>query len=282
MAHIEKSGWSESLKGFIIVDCVVGERNTIYLAGRLIVDPEKASMMWDSEIPSMGCVIYLDISGPDNIYGWQIDGLEKPKLGVSLKPDLQGLLVSSDEPNYVFVLGEDGDDEEVVDQDNGVILTRVKTMFGHAYAVGLGREIYRRTDVRSWEKEEGFDSEFVPDVGFNDIDGFAENDIYAVGDGGDVWHFDGVAWQQKGFPSNVSLATVTCGEDGNVYITGEGGSIWVGRDSTWKPIYEGKSTILWNDVVWFNDQLWLASDYRLRIWDGNNLVPPKMPTERKC
>ena len=109
--------------------------------------------------------------------------------------------------------------------------------------------------------------------GFNDLDAFSESDMYAVGGHGDVWHFDGREWSQRGFPSNVQLGTVTCAGDGNVYISGEGGSLWVGRESTWKLIYKGGSSILWNDVLWFNDKLWLASDYQLRIWNGKALEP---------
>lgn len=74
-----------------------------------------------------------------------------------------------------------------------------------------------------------------------------------------------------GFPTNVQLGTVTCAGDGNVYISGEGGSLWVGEKSTWKVIYHGGSSILWNDVLWFQDKLWLASDYRLRCWNGHEL-----------
>ncbi len=108
-------------------------------------------------------------------------------------------------------------------------------------------------------------------LGFNDMDAFSESDMYAVGGHGDVWRYDGHQWQQMGFPSNVQLATVTCAGDGNVYISGEGGSLWVGEKSTWKSIYKGASSILWNDVLWFEDKLWLASDYPFRIWNGSEL-----------
>ena len=76
-----------------------------------------------------------------------------------------------------------------------------------------------------------------------------------------------------GFPSNVQLGTVTCAGDGNVYISGEGGSLWVGQKSTWKSIYKGSSSILWNDALWFDNKLWLSSDYQFRIWNGKDLEP---------
>jgi hypothetical protein len=105
------------------------------------------------------------------------------------------------------------------------------------------------------------------------MDAFSESDMYAVGGHGDVWHYDGKRWTQMGFPSNVQLGTVTCAGDGNVYISGEGGSLWVGQKSTWKSVYKGSSSILWNDVLWFDDKLWLSSDYQFRIWNGKDLEP---------
>jgi hypothetical protein len=104
------------------------------------------------------------------------------------------------------------------------------------------------------------------------MDAFSETDMYAVGGHGDVWHFDGKDWEQMGFPSNVTLGTVTCAGDGKVYISGEAGSLWRGRESTWEPVYKGASSILWNDAVWFEDKLWLASDYQLRVWNGKEVT----------
>lgn len=108
-------------------------------------------------------------------------------------------------------------------------------------------------------------------MGFRDIDAFSETDMYAVGGHGDVWHFDGQSWKQMRFPSRDQLATVTCAGDGNVYISGEGGSLWAGEKSTWKQIYKGGSSVLWNDVQWFQDKLWLASDYQFCQLNGGNV-----------
>ena len=152
---------------------------------------------------------------------------------------------------------------------------RLKCISGFTYAVCYPREIYKRIAVGKWElfgtipcpKQE------LDQAGFNDMDAFSDSDIYAVGGHGDVWHFDGSQWRQMGFPSNVQLATVTCAPDGNVYISGEGGSLWIGQKSTWKRVYKGESSLLWNDALWFDNKLWLASDYQFRIWNGKELEP---------
>jgi len=110
--------------------------------------------------------------------------------------------------------------------------------------------------------------------GFEDLDGFSEWDMYAVGGHGDVWRYDGDSWSQCRFPSNEQLSTVTCAPDGNVYIGGEGCSLWMGREHSWQKVARGGSTILWNESVWFQDKLWLSSDYQLRVWDGQALQHP--------
>lgn len=159
--------------------------------------------------------------------------------------------------------------DELIHPDGWPMTSRIKCINGYAYSVGGQRCIYKRVDIGKWERFAKLsESEHVERVGFRDMDAFTETDMYAVGGHGDVWHYDGSTWKQMGFPSNVQLATVTCAGDGNVYISGEGGSLWVGKKSTWKRIYEGGSSILWNDVLWFDNKLWLASDYQFRIWDG--------------
>ena len=110
--------------------------------------------------------------------------------------------------------------------------------------------------------------------GFEDLDAFSDQDMYAAGGHGDVWHFDDSRWSQVNFPSKLQLATVTCAGDGYVYISGEGGSLWRGRESNWELNYQGGSSILWNDVLWHEDKLWLASDYQFRIWNGAEMLRP--------
>lgn len=165
--------------------------------------------------------------------------------------------------------------EEFIAPGQWPMTERIKCINGYAYSVGSCREIYKRTDIGKWERfadlPRGGDNVFA--VGFNDMDAFSETDMYAVGGHGDVWHFDGEKWMQMGFPSNVELGTVTCAGDGCVYVSGEGGSLWRGRESSWERIYEGNSSILWNDVLWFEDKLWLASDYQFRILEGKKLAP---------
>lgn len=273
---VPKELWTEGLKDWLITDCSVRSHNIVYIIARQKVSAEKASLMWDHDILTRFCAIYTD-NNPEQSLGWQeLDGFNKPLCGVAQKPLSQGLVVARNSSGDVWAAGsgKEGPMEHIAPAQ-WPMTERIKCINGYAYSVGSSRKIYKRVDIGEWEKfadlPPGGDNPEL--TGFNDMDAFSESDIYAVGGHGDVWHFDGKIWMQMGFPSNVTLATVTCAGDGKVYVSGEGGTLWRGRESTWERVYKGDSSILWNDAMWFEDKLWLASDYQLRIWDGKELTP---------
>lgn len=232
--------------------------------------------MWDHDIDTQVLVINLASDGVDDrsYFKRSLVGYSMPRLGVTTSPLQQTLLAARNNDGQVSVMGGGKEfPDEFIDPGKVPMTWRIKTIEGLAYSVGGQRKIYKRTAIGQWTRILDVPRvEAIETVGFNDMDAFSDTDMYAVGGHGDVWHFDGRAWRQMGFPSNVQLGTVTCAGDGKVYISGEGGSLWVGRESTWKKVYTGGSSILWNDAVWFHDKLWLASDYQFRIWDGKELV----------
>ena len=234
--------------------------------------------MWDHDIDTRVLVVNLASDGADDksYFLRRLTGYNKPRVGVATRPLQQTLLAARNNDGQVSVMGGGGQfPDEFIDPGKIPLPYRIKTLDGYACSVGGGRSIYKRVDIGRWVKlDNGFPvGEPSTAQGFNDLDAFSESDMYAAGGHGDVWHYNGQQWRQMGFPSNVQLGTVTCAGDGQVYISGEGGSLWVGRESTWKRVYEGGSSILWNDALWFQDRLYLASDYQFRCWDGKRLEP---------
>jgi hypothetical protein len=146
----------------------------------------------------------------------------------------------------------------------GAVL-KLKTIGEHLYMCGNGRSVGYRTGKSEWVSH----TRNIPDApgsdmeGFNDIDGFSESDIYAVGGAGDVWHFDGTAWSRCAFPSDLPLTTVCCAGDGNVYVGAALGNIFRGRHNRWEPVHQDIMSIPFRDMVWYEDQLWCTSDYGL-------------------
>ena len=162
--------------------------------------------------------------------------------------------------------------------EDPVILRKLVRIAGRAHALGMYRDVFALADDGRWVRvDEGLPElqrgagridEFL-DVGFEDLDGFGPDDLYAVGGRGDVWRYDGRGWYPLDFPTNWPLFTVCCGGDGSVYISGEGGHLWRGREHEWEQIHAGDAPLPYNDSAWFDDGLWLISDDHLdRLVDG--------------
>ncbi|MET0026287.1 MAG: hypothetical protein ABW101_01515 [Candidatus Thiodiazotropha sp.] len=288
-----KESWEKCLKGFEITDIALRQKDIIYLCARKAMDYDEASDLFDSQIPSRLIAIFLYKDPVNNFGSQEITGMNLPVVGVSRPPfpKPSGLLASKDKDGDTWPAGSGANGPmEQIAPGKWPHPKRLKCINGFTYSISTGRDIYKRIAVGKWVPfRDGFPEtrediwpgynemptskqlELSSTLGFNDMDAFSESDMYAVGGHGDVWHFNGSVWQQMGFPSNVKLSTVTCAGDGNVYISGQGGSLWVGQQSTWKRIHKGTSTVQWNDVLWFKDKLWLASDYQFRIWNGKEL-----------
>lgn len=280
---INKDTWLEYFQGWEIIDVSIRDRNIIYLGTRKSIDYDEASHGSDHDIPTKLIAIYLDesseiINGSRiNIGAQELSGMSLPVIGVSRPPFPRpgGMISAKNKDGDTWPIGGGNGPMEHIAPGAWPHPYRLKCIGGYTYSIGAGRSLYKRTAVGQWQPFKiGLPRiESSNKQGFRDLDAFSENDMYAVGGHGDVWHYDGTKWIQMGFPSNVQLATVTCAGDGNVYISGEGGSLWMGKKSTWKRIYEGGSSVLWNDVLWFQDRLWLASDYNFAVWNGKELAP---------
>lgn len=275
MSFISKDIWQEYIHGWLITGCAIRSKDVIYFCTRKNIPEEQMSSMWDSEIPSRLAIIFPHRE--DIHYSHQeVSGFNKPRVGVAHLPKEQGLLSSDSDNGPVSVMGS-GNDWPMESIHEGTWPgTYLRCIAGYAYAVGLGRNVHKRTDIGRWQPlMAGFpDEEITTNMGFRDIDGFSEQDLYAAGGNGDLWHFDGQRWEPCGFPSNEALSTVLCAPDGHVYLGGEGCSLWRGRMHTWEKLYKGNSTVLWNELRWFQDKLWLCSDYQLMVWDGEKLERP--------
>jgi hypothetical protein len=290
-SFLDKARWLEVFKGHEIVDTAIRERDILQFCLRPRIPHEQASLLLDHEIPTRIVSLFLTRASGDNCGFHEFTGFGYPVLGVSRSPFERpgGMIASKNKDGDVWPVGGGNGPMEEIAPGQFPGARRLKCIDGFTYSVGGSREIYKRVAVGKWVpfvRTGLIFSDDIPGIktmstsrmldvtmamGFNDLDAFSPTDLYAVGGHGDVWHFDGTTWKQMGFPSNVQLGTVTCAGDGNVYISGEGGSLWVGSKSTWTRVYEGSSSILWNDVLWFNGQLWLASDYQFRIWDGKEM-----------
>lgn len=279
---LNQSAWQDVYQGYEITGVAIRDRDTLQTLARKAVPHEEATHLMDGQIPTRIASIFLSDPEDDNVGYQELEGFGYPRLGVSRAPfERPGGMVTAmgrDGDVWPFGGGSNGPMEKIAPGERPAT-HRLKCLFGTTYSVGIARKLYRREAVGRWSRIEGIpmsrDEASLQAAGFHDLDAFSETDMYAVGGHGDVWHFNGNAWRQMDFPSDEYLETVTCAGNGTVYITGEGGSLWAGLHSTWRLLERRGSGVLWNDARWFGGQLWLASDYQLRVWNGHELVAPE-------
>lgn len=282
MAYIQEAEWRRLISGWSIVDCAVRSRDVVGLVMRRFNPDGSPHSGWDSEIPTRALQIVLNPFPNEPRAGEQdIHRIGRPGIGICKTPIEQELVFSPDKFGVVIASGSGHEGmEQITPEKESPGIERIVCIQGWAYAVGMFRQIYKRVEISRWERlpTEGlfttpFEGESLSWMGFRDMDGPDERCLYAVGGHGEVFLFDGRSWRQCDFPSNEQLATVTVAPSGDVYITGEGGNLWLGKEDSWQLIQRGGSSVLNRDSVWFNDTLWVSSDYQTRVLTDGRLSP---------
>ena len=151
----------------------------------------------------------------------------------------------------------------------------VRAIDGIPYAAGMDRQVYRRVGPKKWMC---IDASMRPKpgsrrvVGFESIDGFSEQDIYAVGWDGCIWHYNGVTWKEIESPTNLILAAVCCAGDGWVYASGQEGILLRGRDQRWEVLQHGHSQNL-TSIAWYGGELFVSSEQLVYTLAKHKLKP---------
>lgn len=164
-------------------------------------------------------------------------------------------------------------------------MREIRTISGRAYACGMGRTVYRNKDDNSWERIDhnvrlplGDDT----DAGFNSIDGFNSSDIYAVGWGGEIWHYDSQHWTQCDSPTNLALFRVVCSNAGDTFIFGQQGIILQGKKSSWLELQIPDSTDDITGAIEFKGKMYFSTEESIYTIDNGNISKVNIdPTNKK-
>ncbi len=291
--------YAEAFEKYYVVDCAIRDRNAFAFAlDRVYSDEEveeEERNNWDRSLREKRLVtVFRDSPPGDRLSYTNFEGWGPLKLGSMTVPKTQSILYESHEGRiYVNGSGDVAFEKPLNGRTNPdspmhADVSRIKTFNGKAFLAGgyrgfaerLGRDAYRS----HMALVDGFPLDHPESgrEGFDDFDMFAEDDIYAAGGKGDVWHFDGKSWRQISLPTNAWLKTVCCGADGMVYISGYEGLTFMGRGDKWKKIHDGGVYLGWRDMVWFEDRAWATSENGLwTIKDGrvefqNHELPPEI------
>jgi hypothetical protein len=69
--------------------------------------------------------------------------------------------------------------------------------------------------------------------------GNTPNDVYAVGAGGEIIHYDGASWAEMISGTQNDLWDVSGDDSGRVFAVGRGGTIQLFDGSTWRATLSG-------------------------------------------
>jgi hypothetical protein len=184
------------LKTFGVSSCHVRRRNIISFSAQKWTDD-------DPLVPrdTMLFFHYPDESAAERWAARELDRTTGVHGAACRAPEERWVFVSDDGHVYVMGQGDDGAEKPVGAK---LQINAVKSIGGFAYVVGAGRAVFRRTGPNRWLRlSDAAMARGEPDaLGFDDIDGFSERDVYACGGRGHLWSFDGHAWRRRNVPTD--------------------------------------------------------------------------------
>ena len=186
------------------------------------------------------------------------------------------------EPRLVVAVSPHGECWELHpatgDEQCGVIagrfhLRRLAVVDHQIFACGMNRVVLKRDGFARWAAiGPGPDAADPAVVGFEDIGGFSEAEMYAVGWGGEIWWRDGGQWRRADSPTNANLCALACAPDGSVYVAGHDGVMLRGRHDQWQLIETTRRDDL-RDVAVFDGQVFVVTDFAIFRLTEAGLAP---------
>ncbi|RYF35428.1 MAG: hypothetical protein EOO26_00780 [Comamonadaceae bacterium] len=192
----------------------------------------------------------------------------------TVKPAGQSRLVVAMGPNGdVWELDARSTDERVRRIADAGNVRKLATIGDDIYACGMNRIVLQRRAFARWDSlGPGPQAGDPAIVGFEDLGGFGEHELYAVGWGGEIWWRDAGTWRRADSPTNANLTALTIGADGMVYVVGHDGVLLKGRRDQWALVDTGRRENL-RDVATLDGRVYAASDFALFWLDDAGLVP---------
>jgi len=152
----------------------------------------------------------------------------------------------------------------------------IRAIDGRAYAVGMGRQVYVRKGMDSWERMDAgvrTDRQHNDVNSFETIHGLTASCLYAAGRRGEIWRYDAARWVQEDSPTNRIITDLWCAPSGDVFACGMGGTLLVRRGGVWRFIdHEATEDDFWS-VREFNGRVYLATMRAVYELSGNSVTP---------
>ncbi len=278
---ITSAEYAVSLQGYAIVDCVVRSRRILYFVAReqrFDADPALA----DHAATKRVVVCIRDRPEGRRFSHGQLAGMATLFGGSSERPASQFVGVDADGDVYVLGSGQSGMEARMPGGSAGPrrgAVTRVRLIDGLAYVASSKRGLARRLGPADWESlsppidpmprdaEEAY--RMSRDWGFDDVDGFSADELYAVGGLADLWRIGGGSFRRIPLAFPLRPTAVCCGGDGRVYVGGRSGMLVGGRGDDWQMLVPDGVGMDFRDLVWHDGALYGGNARGLwRLQDG--------------
>jgi hypothetical protein len=152
-------------------------------------------------------------------------------------------------------------------------VSHIKEISGELYVCGMCRQVYKKSK-QTWISISSDILDSVDSVKscFEGIDGTSAKNIYAVGWGGEIFHFDGRKWSKCDSPTNIDLNAIRCVEEDTVYICGSDGVFLRGSKNSWDVIQDEDIVEDFWGIEVYKGTPYIASRNEIFKFDGTNLV----------
>jgi hypothetical protein len=201
------------------------------------------------------------------------------------KPILTVFAVGPDGSVYWVTTAGNQPREVVNSSDRSPWLRDMNWIGEHLYVCGMGRRVFRREGQGKWVAVDDGVRQELKDVivkkgkkqdfevvGFNSLDGLDENDIYAVGYGGEMWRQQKGKWNQLTSPTNLTLTKVKVVAKDDVVVCGQRGVLFRGAGDKWAVIKHDVTEDDFWDAELYNGQVYLSTESTIyRVNDSGDL-----------
>jgi len=229
--------------------------------------------------------------GPPLCIEWQsgsdpaIFELPSSPIGIAVAPESTGvptLLVAYESGDVSTFSGDASTNEKVV--GHRTILRDVRVIGRATYAVGMGRQVYRRSGPAKWTpiSEEARPTTRGKVTGFNGIAGWDEENLIAVGYDGEIWRRRHGEWSQIESPTDLLLNLVEVVSPELAFACGLNGTLLRMRGETWQKIEHGREeTESLIAMAYFRDRLYLSDGETLLRLEADDTLSTVDIGERK-
>jgi hypothetical protein len=265
------------LNGYDFSGCAIRDRNILSFFGTKWEDKDAL------ENRITGVFFYYPDEPKNKQWAYREIGLSTGIHGTAVfYPEERWIFMMDD--GFVYVVGKGDDNPEApVTNKKNTYFTNLKTISRmHAYAIGTCQKVFRRDSPNQWTKlDNGFSKSVSQEsIGFLDIDGFHQHEIYACGRSGNLWIFDGVIWSKIDLPTNVDLRKICCSPNGLVYVMAGYNSFLIGRNNNWKFLDQNVTTDMFEQMVWYKDRIYISTgegifEIKDEVFEHSNIRPPK-------